>query len=144
MKEITTHNGSCFCGSVQFELRGAPAVMGYCHCDSCREWSAGPVNAFTLWKPANIEIIAGREYIASFSKTPRSNRQWCRNCGGHLFIEHPDMGLTDVAVAVIEDLTFDPVFHVNYQESVLRIHDGITKFKDMPTDAGGSGVELTE
>ena len=25
--------------------------MGYCHCRSCRSWSGGPVNAFSLWKP---------------------------------------------------------------------------------------------
>lgn len=30
--------------------------MGYCHCESCRHWSAGPVNAFTLWKPEALQI----------------------------------------------------------------------------------------
>src|SRR5207253_10783538 len=24
---------------------GEPAAMGYCHCESCRSWSAGPVDA---------------------------------------------------------------------------------------------------
>ncbi len=38
------HKGSCFCGGVQFEVSGEPAGMGYCHCESCRQWSAGPVN----------------------------------------------------------------------------------------------------
>ena len=42
-----TYNGSCFCGAVQLTVSGAPAAMGYCHCESCRHWSAGPVNAFT-------------------------------------------------------------------------------------------------
>ena len=30
------HKGACFCGSVQIEVVGEPAVMGYCHCSSCR------------------------------------------------------------------------------------------------------------
>src|SRR5258708_31207668 len=41
-------SGSCFCGEVKFEVTGAPAAMGYCHCESCRRWSAGPVNAVAI------------------------------------------------------------------------------------------------
>ena len=43
-----SHVGSCFCGSVRLEASGAPEAMGYCHCRSCRSWSGGPVNAFSL------------------------------------------------------------------------------------------------
>jgi len=32
----------------QVEVTGSPEAMGYCHCGSCRSWSGGPVNAFTL------------------------------------------------------------------------------------------------
>src|SRR5689334_1559548 len=45
------HKGGCFCGAVQVEVSGEPESMGYCHCQSCRSWSGGPVNAFTLWRP---------------------------------------------------------------------------------------------
>src|SRR3569833_2373880 len=41
--------GGCFCGAVEIEVSGAPEAMGYCHCRSCRSWSGGPVNAFSLW-----------------------------------------------------------------------------------------------
>jgi len=34
--------------------------------------------------------------------------------------------------------------HVNYQETVLPIKDGLPKFKDVPADMGGSGVALPE
>ena len=44
-----THKGECFCGAVQVEVTGEPEAMGYCHCQSCRSWSGGPVNAFSLW-----------------------------------------------------------------------------------------------
>ena len=49
--QTETYRGACFCGAVQLTVTGEPAAMGYCHCESCRQWSAGPVNAFTLWKP---------------------------------------------------------------------------------------------
>ena len=56
-----THRGACFCGSVEVEVTGTPEAMGYCHCASCRSWSAGPVNAFTLWSPGNVRITRGSE-----------------------------------------------------------------------------------
>ena len=59
MSTQSTHKSSCFCGEVQFEVTGDPAAMGYCHCASCRQWSAGPVNAFTLWPPAALKVTRG-------------------------------------------------------------------------------------
>ncbi|HTI48732.1 MAG TPA: GFA family protein [Casimicrobiaceae bacterium] len=140
----TTYDGSCFCGAVRFTLRGAPVAMGYCHCDSCRRWSAGPVNAFTLWKPESLRITSGAAKIGTFNKTPRSARKWCTTCGGHLFTDHPHWGLVDVYAAVIPDFPYAPGVHVNYQETRLRIHDGLPKMKDLPQAMGGSGVSAEE
>jgi hypothetical protein len=138
------HAGQCFCGTVQFEVTGAPVAMGYCHCESCRHWSAGPVNAFTLWQPASLRVTKGAANIGTFNKTPRSYRKWCTKCGGHLFTDHPHWNLVDVYAAVIPTLQFEPGVHVNYQETVLRMHDGKPKFKDVPAEMGGSGANLAE
>jgi hypothetical protein len=139
-----SYKGSCFCGAIQFTVTGEPVAMGYCHCESCRRWSAGPVNAFTLWKPEMVRITKGADNIGTYNKTPSSYRKWCRTCGGHIFTEHPTMGLTDVYAAVIPDLPYKAGVHVNYQEAVLRIHDGVPKLKDFPKEMGGSGVSMAE
>jgi len=118
--------------------------MGYCHCTSCRQWSAGPVNAFTLWKPESVKVTRGEQNIGTYNKTPQSYRKWCKTCGGHVFTEHPGLGLTDVYAAVISDFSFKPGLHVNYSETVLRMHDGLPKLKDFPKDFGGSGIEVPE
>jgi hypothetical protein len=144
MSSAKSYEGSCFCGAVEFTVTGDPAAMGYCHCESCRHWSAGPVNAFTLWKPEAVKITKGANNIGTYNKTPGSSRKWCKTCGGHVFTEHPGLGLTDVYAAVIPDLTFKPGVHVNYQETVLHIKDGLPKLKDFPAEMGGSGVTLTE
>lgn len=144
MEQGSSVNGSCFCGAVRFTVSGEPVAMGYCHCDSCRHWSAGPVNAFTLWKPEAVRITQGAENIGTYSKTPRSDRKWCKSCGGHIFTEHPGWGLTDVYAAVIPELPFKAGVHVNYQETVLPIRDGVTKLKDVPKQMGGSGVSIPE
>ena len=139
-----TYNGSCFCGAVQFTVTGEPAAMGYCHCDSCREWSAGPVNAFSLWKPEALQVTKGADNIGTFNKTPRSDRKWCKTCGGHLFTGHPHWGLVDVYAAVIPDFPYKAGVHVNYQETVLHMHDGLPKMKDVPKEMGGSGIAIPE
>ena len=122
-----THSSSCFCGEVKFEVTGNPVAMGYCHCSSCRHWSAGPVNAFTLWQPDAVKVTQGAANIGTYSKTPASLRKWCKKCGGQLFTDHPTMGLVDIYAAVLPKLKFDPQLHVHYQETVLRIRDGKPK-----------------
>lgn len=144
MSNAQSHKGSCFCGAVEVTVNGEPAAMGYCHCDSCRHWSAGPVNAFTLWPPEAVKVTKGDDKLGTYNKTPQSNRRWCTVCGGHVLTEHPSMGLTDVYAAVIPDFPFKPGLHVHYQETVLRIHDGLTKLKDVPAELGGSGTQLDE
>lgn len=139
-----TYKGGCFCGAVEINVSGDPALMGYCHCDSCRHWSAGPVNAFSLWTPEAVRVTKGEDKIGTYNKTPMSFRKWCTSCGGHLLTEHPVMGLTDVYAATIPDLPFKAAVHVNYQETVLPMKDGLPKFRDLPAEAGGTGELLPE
>jgi hypothetical protein len=139
-----TEVGRCFCGAVELEVSGAPEAMGYCHCSSCRSWSAGPVNAFSLWKPEAVQITRGAEYVATFAKAPMSERKFCSKCGGHLMTNHPPLGLVDVYAATIPTLAFTPGVHVNYAETVLPIKDGLPKLKDFPAEFGGSGEMLAE
>jgi hypothetical protein len=126
------------------EATGSPVAMGYCHCRSCRSWSAGPVNAFTLWKPEAVGIVAGAKSIATFQKTEFSQRRYCTRCGGHLMANHPTIGLVDVFAATLPTLDFVPGVHVNYGETVLRIRDGLPKLKDFPAEFGGSGLAVPE
>lgn len=144
-KEVNMkYQGGCFCGAVGLEVTGAPEAMGYCHCQSCRSWSGGPVNAFSLWKPDAVRVTSGAEHIATFAKTPLSERKYCTKCGGHLMANHPPLGLVDVFAATIPTLAFAPAVHVNYAETVLRMKDGLPKLKDFPAEFGGSGEMLAE
>ena len=151
MNDETVHNSSCFCGAVQLTVTGGPELMGYCHCNSCRSWSAGPINAFTLWKPEVVSVTQGEDNIDAFKENPATDdntiysiRKWCKSCGGHVLTEHPGMGLTDVYAATIPEFAFEPGIHVHYQETVLPMKDGLPKMKDLPAEAGGSGEVLPE
>jgi hypothetical protein len=141
---MSVYLGKCFCGAVEIKVDGEPVGAGYCHCASCRSWSAGPVNAFTLWKKDAVTVTKGEENVGTFHKTERSYRKWCKTCGGHLFSEHPEWGLIDVYAATIPEFSFKPGVHVNYERSVLRMNDGLPKMKDFPAELGGSGQTVPE
>jgi hypothetical protein len=138
------YNGSCFCGAVQLEVTGDPVGQGYCHCRDCRSWSAGPVNAFSLWKPDQVRVTKGAEHIGVYHKTERSYRKFCTKCGGHLLTEHPPWNLLDVYTATIPEFRHQPGVHVFYAETVLPIRDGLPKMRDLPKEMGGSGQTLPE
>ena len=141
---MESYGGRCFCGAVEFSVTGEPVAMGYCHCGSCRSWSAGPVNAFTLWKPDSVQVTKGTERIGTYNKTAQSARSWCTSCGGHLFTRHPAWNLTDVYAASIPEFPFKPAVHVHYQERVLPMRDGLPKLRDFPRELGGSGEQVGE
>jgi hypothetical protein len=144
MSKQNVYEGKCFCGAVTFRVAGEPAAMGYCHCSSCRQWSASPVNAFTLWPLGSVSVTRGAELIADFSKTPNSVRKWCKQCGGHLFTDHPGWQLTDVYSAVLAAFPFEAKLHVNYAETVLKLHDRLPKQRDLPQEMGGSGTLIPD
>jgi hypothetical protein len=144
MSTENQYKGRCFCGAVELRVTGTPAAMGYCHCTSCRQWAAAPVNAFTLWQPSAVTITRGADQVGSYSKTPQSIRKWCKSCGGHLFTEHPPFKLVDVYAATLPELTFTPMLHVNYSEAILPMRDGLPKMKDFPAELGGTGATVPE
>jgi hypothetical protein len=142
--ETHVYKGSCFCGAVEFTVSGEPAAAGYCHCASCRHWSAGPVNAFTLWAPDTVKVTKGADRVGVYNKSELSYRKFCTACGGHVFTAHPAWNLVDVYAAVIPDFPFQAKVHVHYQSTVLRMQDGLPKFADVPKEMGGSGATLAE
>ncbi|MDH4109235.1 MAG: GFA family protein [Gammaproteobacteria bacterium] len=138
------YQGQCFCGAVHIKATGEPFAMGYCHCKDCRHWSAGPVNAFTLWQRDAVKVTKGADKLATYKKTDASHRQYCTKCGGHVMTDHPPGNFTDVYSAILPGLKFQPGLHVNYESAVLRVKDGLPKLKDFPAEMGGSGKTLPE
>ena len=143
-QEETTYKGQCFCGAVTIEVTGDPEGAGYCHCTTCRSWSASPLNAFTLWRADAVKVTGGEDQIGEYHKHENTYRQWCKVCGGHLLARHPEWGLVDVFAATIPDLPFSPGVHVNYESTVLPMKDGLPKQKDFPAELGGSGETIAE
>lgn len=143
MLAMAEHVGGCYCGTVQIEASGEPLDMGYCHCNECRRYSTAPVSIFTLWKPETVKITKGADSLGKFKSSEMSDRRYCTKCGGHIMIDHPALGLADIRVS-LSDFTFTPTVHLNYEEKVLPIKDGLPKLRDFPKEIGGSGETMAE
>ena len=89
-------------------------------------------------------MTKGADQIGTYNKSANSMRKWCKACGGHLMTEHPAWGSMDVYAATTPGFAFKPGVHVNYQEAVLAVRDGLSKMKDLPAEMGGSGQTVAE
>ena len=139
-----TRTAGCACGAVEISIAGDPAVMVYCHCESCRGWLGAPLHAASLWPTPNVTVTKGEDRLGVYKRTEASHRHFCTSCGAPVLIRHPQIGLTDVPAGSVRDLVYEPTMHVHYGEKVLSVRDGLPKQVDMPAEFGGSGKELPE
>ena len=142
--DAQVHEGKCFCGSVGIEVTGEAEAQGYCHCESCRTMAGAPLRGFTLWPAAAVRVTRGEELLKAYNKMGFSDRQHCSKCGGQVLIQHPTIGMTDIHSETLRGFDFRPAVHLNYQEHVLPIRDGLPKLKDLPPEIGGSGELMAE
>ena len=142
---MAKYEGSCFCGEVKVAVSGDPVAMMVCHCAVCRSWSASPMNGATLFKPEDVFITAGEASYRTYAANEGHDRGFCAKCGGHVMADHRETyGIVDVYAAILDGFEFKPTAHVNYESTVLRVKDGLPKFKDFPADFGGSGEMMDE
>ena len=83
---MTRRQGKCSCGAVQFTVSGKPETLG------------------AFWKPGALVVTQGAEHIATFNRTAKSCRKWCKVCGSYLYMDHAGIGLTDLYAALVRSL----------------------------------------
>lgn len=140
------YHAQCACGAVQMEAEGEPFVQCYCHCNSCRSYTGSPVNTPVLWPRAMVKFTSGEDKLRRYSKSghPTGGRLSCSVCNGVVGAYLPDADLFDIFSGLLSDFEFKPTVHINYENAVLPIKDGLPKLKDMPEDWGGSGEMIAE
>ena len=50
----------------------------------------------------------------------------------------------EVRIGALRNFPFKPKVHLNYQETVLPMRDGLPRLKDFPAAIGGSGEIMPE
>ena len=80
--------GGCLCGQVRFEVRGAPTLVGICHCMECRKATGAVAMPDADWPKTQF----------GYSGTIKTfcGRGFCPECGTRVF--HPREGKHDVEI----------------------------------------------
>ena len=117
--------GGCLCGAVRFVATGQPNGIYWCHCQSCRKHSGGPVSVFVAFERAAYTVTKGE--ITKFDSSPgRTRRGFCAKCGSTLTCEslrlstetHFHIGAFDRAAEL------QPTRHVFPEERLPWLHTG--------------------
>mmetsp|Transcript_16219 Transcript_16219/g.32640 ORF Transcript_16219/g.32640 Transcript_16219/m.32640 type:complete len:175 (+) Transcript_16219:277-801(+) len=164
-------NGQCYCGAVQLRASAMPDVQAICHCTACRRFG-GSLVFVTLFPPEKLTITGdmivndpkkegfhmgypegsevGPVKDTEDGKTklyqPRgfSVRKTCAKCHSNILNDHGEIVDVNGGVWDWGADGFRPVFHLNYESAVLKMKDGLPKFKDFPSDFGGSDEKVEE
>lgn len=93
--------GSCHCGGVRFETRGAPIVTSYCHCSQCRRMSGG------VWASADMrrDDVTVEGEVRWFRASAKARRGFCPTCGAFLFWESEGSGEIAVSLGAVDGPT---------------------------------------
>jgi len=127
-------NGSCCCGSVQFELTEGPSMLGMCHCSRCRKVGA---SALAFVKTENFKITSGREKISVYKAQPpyKYDRCFCSVCGtslGEILSEMDSFPIN--ANCINSEIDIENKFHefISEKPSWLKIGDSAKQFSEHP------------
>lgn len=76
--------GSCLCGSVRYEIRGAVGRAVHCHCSMCRKAHGAAFATYGRVERSDFTLVSGAGDIASYSSSPGVTRTFCKRCGSNL------------------------------------------------------------
>ncbi len=126
--------GSCCCGTIRFELKEDPSMMGMCHCSRCRKVGA---SSLVFVKSDKFQIISGRNKIATYkAESPyKYNRCFCSVCGtalGEVLSEMDSFPIN--ANRLDSEIKIENKFHefVSEKPSWFKIGDSAKQFNEHP------------
>ena len=126
--------GSCCCGTIRFELKEDPSMMGMCHCSRCRKVGA---SSLVFVKADKFQITSGLNKIATYKAEPpyKYNRCFCSVCGtalGEILSEMDSFPIN--ANCLDSEIKIENKFHefVSEKPSWFKIGDSAKQFNEHP------------
>ncbi|HEX2146086.1 MAG TPA: GFA family protein [Pseudorhizobium sp.] len=117
-------SGSCLCGAVRYNVKGAPLRVGLCHCADCRKESGSAFVTFAVWPSQSFESFGE---IATFR-----GRGFCPQCGSRLF--NPGTGEVEIRAGSLDMAPTDliPEYEIWVKRRELWLHpvSGLRQFDE--------------
>lgn len=74
-------SATCLCGTVQWELTGAPDDAYHCHCSTCRKAHGAAFGSYYLMSESKFRWIEKGDTVRQFNSSPSVTRAFCTQCG---------------------------------------------------------------
>jgi hypothetical protein len=84
--------GSCLCGGVRFEVARPLGRAGYCHCTRCQRRTGGAASAQVRVPAGAVRVLAGEELVRAWTPPRGFAKEFCGECGAHLWSRDPESG----------------------------------------------------
>jgi len=96
--------GGCYCKAVRYQAEGEPIMKAECYCREC-QYITGGGNLVVMAMPlAGFEMTKGavKDFVRDDIENP-VNRQFCENCGTHLFTHAPGFDAVIIKIGSLDD-----------------------------------------
>jgi len=96
--------GSCLCGTVRYEVRGALGPASHCHCSMCRKAHGAAFGTYARVRRNDFVLLSGAQDIVSYQSSPEVARTFCGRCGSTLqFIRVTRPDSFSLALGTLDD-----------------------------------------
>ena len=99
---MTTHTGSCLCGDIRFEIRGAIPGLYQCHCSLCRKLSGTHSNAAFMVREKDFSWTARERKIRVYDRPTGFHSEFCEHCGAPVPFPMPKEGLVWIPAGAVD------------------------------------------
>jgi hypothetical protein len=129
MSKALRAKGSCLCGGVRYEVRGALADISACHCSQCAR-TTGHHLASTSCANEDLVLTASRT-LRWYRSSDEAERGFCSACGGNLFWRAFDEERTSISAGTLDrptGLKLTRHIYVGSKSDYYIIADGAEQF----------------
>jgi hypothetical protein len=137
---MKTHRGSCLCGGITYEIRGALTGVINCHCTMCRKAHGAAFRTRATVQTRNFTFLTGEALLTFYESSPGEHRSFCKLCGSVIitrFDKHPAVyGFALGTLDTDPDVRIERHVFTKYMAPWYVITDGLPQIPDI------SGEEL--
>lgn len=126
--------GGCGCGAVRFEITAPLVGALYCHCTRCQRRTGTASSANGRTAPGSFRVVAGEEYLSTWTPEGGSEKVFCARCGSALFSRSGDGTVIGVRLGNLDaDPGIRPQWHqyVDYRAPWQPLpDDGLPRYPE--------------
>lgn len=75
------YQGSCLCGTIKFQIKGAISDIVKCHCSLCRKAQGSAFATNGNVNTNEFSFISGEDNLSHYKASENQTKSFCKTCG---------------------------------------------------------------